>query len=715
MGALYAEGQPLALPPIDLSTPLMYVKGVGPARAAQLEAKGLNTVEDLLAYPPFRYEDRSNLKPIAELAPGEMATVVGEVRYGRLKSIHKNKLGLFEIGVADASRSTLLAKWFQGAYLEDIFRPGVRVALFGKVEFDSYSGQLAMTHPEHEILSADADDDGDAALHTGRIVPIYEAAGKVHRKLFRTLMRRVLDSLEPVEDPLPRSIRERLGLPGRWEAIRAMHFPEPGTDLRLLNAFRSTAQQRLIFEELFWLEMGLLLKRASSRLVTGIGFSLGGREREKIKAMLPFRPTSAQKRALGEIAQDMAKPNPMHRLLQGDVGSGKTLVAAQAAVIAVENGYQVAILAPTEILATQHFFSFKQMFTPLGYVVTLLTGSMTAREKSQIKKLIAAGLVPVVVGTHALLEEDVEFHKLGLAIVDEQHRFGVLQRLRLVQKGVTPDLLVMTATPIPRTLALTAYGDLDVSVIDELPPGRKPIITRHVTEAQVEKIYSFVRQQVDAGRQAYVVYPLVDESETMAMKAATKMHEHLSKTVFPDLRVGLLHGKLPADEKEAVMQRFQAGETQILVSTTVIEVGVDVPNATVMVIEQAERFGLAQLHQLRGRVGRGAEQSYCILVTGKLSDAGRERIRTMVDSNDGFHIAEVDLKLRGPGEFFGTRQSGLPGLHFANLVRDQDLLELARHEAQRLIETGDPADEYAASVKWVERNWRRRYGLVEAG
>jgi ATP-dependent DNA helicase RecG len=705
------------LPQLDLSTPLMYLKGVGPARAAQLEAKGLKTVEDLLAYPPFRYEDRSNLKPISELAPGEMATVIGDVRMARVAGFRRKSLGLFEMTVGDASRSTLRSKWFHGAYLEEIFRPGLRVALYGKVEFDSYSGELAMMHPEYEILSADADadDDGDASLHTGRIVPIYEAAGKVHAKLFRTLMRRTLDSLDPVDDLLPRSIRERLDLPRRWEAIRLMHFPEPGTDLRLLNAFRSAAQQRLIFEEFFWLEMGLLLKRASSRLVTGIGFALGDREREKIKAMLPFKPTGAQKRALGEIAQDMAKPNPMHRLLQGDVGSGKTLVAAQAAVIAVENGYQVAILAPTEILAMQHFFSFKQMFASLGYIVTMLTGSMTAREKMQIKKLIAAGLVPVVVGTHALLEEDVEFHKLGLAIVDEQHRFGVLQRLSLVQKGITPDVLVMTATPIPRTLALTAYGDLDVSIIDELPPGRKPIVTKHVTEAQVEKIYSFVRQQVDAGRQAYVVYPLVEESEAMAMKAAIKMHDHLSRTVFPDVPVGLLHGKLPADEKESVMRKFKAGETKILVSTTVIEVGVDVPNATVMVIEQAERFGLAQLHQLRGRVGRGGEQSYCILVTGKMSDAGRERIRTMVDSNDGFHIAEVDLKLRGPGEFFGTRQSGLPGLHFANLVRDQDILETARTEALRLIETGDPPDDYAAGVRGVEKNWRRRYGLVEAG
>ncbi len=693
----------------------MYMKGVGPARAAQLEAKGLTTVEDLLVYPPFRYEDRSNLKPISELAPGEMATVVGEVRSARVAGFRKRNLGLFEMTVGDSSRSTLRSKWFHGAYLEGIFQVGLRVALFGKIEFDSYSGDLSMMHPEYEVLAADADDEGDASLHTGRIVPVYEAAGKVHTKLFRTLTRRVLDSLEPVEDSLPPSIRARLDFPNRWDAIRELHFPQPDSDIRVLNAFRSPAQQRLIFEEFFWLQMGLLMKRVSSRLVTGIGFRLDDRAREQIKKMLPFKPTGAQKRALSEIAQDMARPNPMHRMLQGDVGSGKTLVAAQAAVIAIENGYQAAILAPTEILAMQHFFSFKQLFSPLQYVVTLLTGSMTAREKTQIKKLIAAGLVPLVVGTHALLEEDVEFQKLGLAVVDEQHRFGVMQRLRLFQKGVTPDLLVMTATPIPRTLALTAYGDLDVSIIDELPPGRKKIVTKHVTETQVETVYTFVRREVDQGRQAYVVYPLIEESETLAMKAASKMHEHLSKIVYPDLAVGLLHGKLPPGDKEDVMRRFKAGEIQVLVATTVIEVGVDVPNATVMVIEQAERFGLAQLHQLRGRVGRGGDQSHCILVTGKLNDAGRERVRTMVESSDGFYIAEMDLKLRGPGEFFGTRQSGMPGLHFADLIRDQEILGAARDEAQRLIETGDPVHEYESANAWVAKNWKRRYGMVEAG
>jgi ATP-dependent DNA helicase RecG len=419
----------------------------------------------------------------------------------------------------------------------------------------------------------------------------------------------------------------------------------------------------------------------------------------------------------------------MNRLLQGDVGSGKTIVAAEAAVIAIENGYQVAVLAPTEILAAQHGIYFRQILNRLGYVTVLLTGSFTAREKGQLKKLAAEGLAHVVVGTHALLEKDVEFKNLGLAIIDEQHRFGVLQRLGLVRKGVAPDVLVMTATPIPRTLAMTLYGDLDVSVIDEMPPGRKPIVTKHVEDARVEQVYSFVRQQIDQGSQAYVVYPVISaqpasgvvrdkkivESETQAMKAAQKMHEHLSRVVFPDVAVGLLHGKLSSDEKESAMEKFQRGETKILVSTTVIEVGVDVPNATVMLIEQAERFGLAQLHQLRGRVGRGAEQSYCILVTEKMSPAANERIRTLVESCDGFYIAEMDMKLRGPGEFFGTKQSGLPALHIGNILRDAEILEIARNEAAAFVAHPPLETDLRKAIEFIRDHWQRRYGLVQVG
>ncbi len=482
-----------------------------------------------------------------------------------------------------------------------------------------------------------------------------------------------------------------------------------------MNAFRSQAQFRLIFEEFFWLECGVALKRSKARTLPGVAFEITDKVREQIKAMLPFKPTEAQKRVIQEIVADMKEPRPMNRLLQGDVGSGKTIVAAEAAVVAIENGYQVAVLAPTEILATQHSMYFKQILQKLGYTTLLLTGSFTGREKAQLKKIVAEGLAQVVVGTHALLEKDVEFKRLGLAIVDEQHRFGVLQRLGLVQKGVHPDVLVMTATPIPRTLAMTMYGDLDVSTIDQLPPGRKPILTKHYTSDRIEQAYSFMKQQIDEGRQAYVVYPVIEESETQAFKAAQKMYEHLSQEVFPQVAVGLMHGRLGAEEKESVMQRFKEGAIKIMVSTTVIEVGVDVPNASVMVIEQAERFGLAQMHQLRGRVGRGAAQSYCILVTEKLNETARERIRTLVESTDGFYISEMDLKLRGPGEFFGTKQSGLPSLRVANILRDSEILEVARREAVDFITRPPSEEELRRAVGYIRDHWQRRYGLVTVG
>jgi ATP-dependent DNA helicase RecG len=699
---------------MDLETPLLYVKGVGPARGAMFEAKGLITTEDLLLYVPFRYEDRSNLKTIQDLAPGEMATVVAEVRSARAANFRRRDLGLFEATFTDATRALLVCKWFHGSYLANRLVPGLKVALYGKVEFDSYSGDLTMLHPEFEPIAAD-DEEADSALHIGRVVPIYEAVGKINTKAIRTITWRILNGIAAPEDALPEAIRNRLRLPDRFTALRDTHFPPPGADLRLLNQFRSPAQFRLIFEEFFWLQCGLALKRNRAQMLPGIAFELGGRVREQIKAMLPFKPTAAQKRVLGEIARDMAAPKPMHRLLQGDVGSGKTIVAAEAAVIAIENGYQVAVLAPTEILASQHYFYFKNLLAKLGYAVVLLTGSFSGREKLQLKRILTEGLAHIAIGTHALIERDVEFKRLGLAIVDEQHRFGVMQRFELLQKGVHPDVLVMTATPIPRTLAMTLYGDLDVSVIDELPPGRQPIVTKHVMEDRVESVYSFLKKQIEDGRQAYVVYPVIEESETQAMKAAEKMREHLSREVFPDIPIGLLHGRLPSDEKEAAMEDFKQGRTKILVSTTVIEVGVDVPNATVMVVEQAERFGLAQLHQLRGRVGRGSAQSYCILVTGKLSEASRERIRTLVQSTDGFHIAEMDLRLRGPGEFFGTRQSGMPSLHIANIVRDQEILVIARREAASFVEQPPSSEDLLRASRYLRGHWQRRYGLVQVG
>lgn len=697
-----------------LDTPLTSLKGVGPGRAAMLAAKGLETIEDLIQYFPFRYEDRSNLKPIAQLAPGELATVIAEVRSAKITGLRRRSLGLFEAEFSDASRGVVLGKWFHGAYLADRLTPGTRVALFGKIEFDSYRGELQMMHPETEILTGD-EEDSEAPLHTGRIVPVYEAISKVNTRILRVLLHRVLEEMPPLEERLPERIRRDLHLPSRTEAIRAAHFPPPGTPVRMLNEFRSPAQFRLIFEEFFWLECGLEIKRRRARMMPGIEFQLNDRVREQIKNMLPFKPTGAQKRVLKEIADDMARPSPMNRLLQGDVGSGKTIVAAEAAVIAVENGFQVAILAPTEILAQQHYLSLKPLFQKLGYVVAPLTGSSTAREKLKIKEMLRAGMIPIAIGTHALIEKDVEFDKLGLVVIDEQHRFGVMQRFELVRKGVTPDVLVMTATPIPRTLAMTVYGDLDVSVIDELPPGRKPIVTKHYTADHIEAVWSAVMREIHAGRQAYVVYPVIEESETQAMKAAQAMYEHLSREVFTGISVGLLHGKLPPGEKEGAMDAFKRGHTKLLVSTTVIEVGVDVANATVMVIEQAERFGLSQLHQLRGRVGRGGDQSYCFLVTEKLNDAGKERIRTMVDSQDGFHIAEMDLKLRGPGEFFGTKQSGMPELRIANILRDPDILAAARREARAFVENPPSEQDFGAAVEYIKGHWQRRYGLVQVG
>jgi ATP-dependent DNA helicase RecG len=679
-----------------------------------LASKGLETVEDLLNYFPFRYEDRSNLKPISQLAPGEMATVIVEVRSAKVMGFRRRNLGLFEAEFTDASRAILLGKWFHGAYLADRLTPGTRVALFGKIEFDSYKGELQMMHPETEFLGGE-DDEGDSALHVGRIVPVYEAAGKVNTRVLRTLVYRILQQIPELEDCLPEAICTQLKFPSRTEAIREAHFPASGTPIRILNDFRSAGQFRLIFEEFFWLECGLEIKRQSARNMPGIGFALGEKVREQIKKLLPFKPTNAQKRVLKEIAEDMSRPSPMSRLLQGDVGSGKTIVAAQAAVIAVENGYQVALLAPTEILAAQHLFSLGPLLQKLGYPIALLTGSSTAREKVKLKEMLRMGLVRVALGTHALLEKDVEFAKLGLVIIDEQHRFGVMQRFELVRKGITPDVLVMTATPIPRTLAMTLYGDLDVSTIDELPPGRQKIVTKHFTADQIELAWSAVRREIDAGRQAYVVYPVIEESETQAMKAAQQMYEHLSREVFPDVPVGLLHGRLGSGEKEAAMEAFKNGRTKILVSTTVIEVGVDVANATMMVVEQAERFGLSQLHQLRGRVGRGAEQSYCMLVTEKLNDTAKERIRTLVDSQDGFKIAEMDLKLRGPGEFFGTKQSGLPSLRIANILRDPDILSHAKNEARAFVENPPSHEAFVAAIEYIKNHWQRRYGLVQVG
>src|SRR5579864_401838 len=735
---------------LELSTPVQYVKGVGPRIAEVLAAKGIHTVGDLLHYLPFRYEDRLNPRGISELRPGEMASVIGEVRNSGLFRTRSKPIFQLTIG---QGRARLRCLWFNATYLQDKFTPGQMIALYGKVEEDLRSRELQLIPPQFELLG-DAADSGEngaekkaaESLEIGRIVPIYEATGRVTPRWFRRIIRTALDNLTPeFPDPIPAAVRSHLGLISPRAALWNVHWPEPGESLSDLQSSRTPAHVRMIFDELFFVELGLELKRRQLKAQTGIPFQPNERVRESIKKILPFHPTAAQKRVLKEIAADMEKPYPMRRLLQGDVGSGKTIVSFEAAIIAIENGYQVALMAPTEILAQQHYFSARRILESAGYRIVLLTGSLEADRKREIRRHIAQGSAQLVIGTHALLQEKVEFARLGLVVVDEQHRFGVMQRLKLMKKSSDgndeanvgtaaigrrverseaaqigePDVLVMTATPIPRTLALTLYGDLDLSVLDQLPPGRTPIITKQVTDDQSPKVWEFVRKQVAAGHQAYIVYPVIAENEESELKAAIKMYRDLSSNVFADLKVGLLHGRLDADLKDQVMRMFQRGELHILVATTVIEVGVDVSNATVMVIEHAERFGLAQLHQLRGRIGRGAAKSYCVLMTGgKVTEEGQRRLQAMVDTNDGFKIAELDLELRGPGEFFGTRQAGMPDFRVANIIRDAQLLEAARREAEAVLATPNSEispEEVSRALVEMRARWQHTYGLVEVG
>lgn len=698
---------------LTLSTDIKYLKGVGPARAEILASRGIRTVEDLLYYAPFRYEDRTRLTRIRDLVPGQTTTVLVTVLTCGLT---RTRGGVFIYDLAARDESGMLrCKWFHAPYLErkKVFRPGQKVFFYGKVERDRYQGYAQMIQPQFEILPGEEEASG-ASLEIGRIVPIYEALGRLGPRVLRRLTWTALEKLNGrIGENLPASVCRKNCLPARAAAIKATHFPEGTEPGEKVFAFRSPSQVRMIFEEFFHLGAGLALKRRKAKTAEGISFRVTESVRRAIKRILPFHPTSAQKRVLREIADDMCSPRPMNRLLQGDVGSGKTIVAIQAAILAIENGYQVALMAPTEILATQHFLYTRDLLKPLGYAVDLLISARKPSEKSELKRRIASGDVQLVVGTHALIEEDVHFSRLGLAIVDEQHRFGVMQRFKLIRKGASPDVLVMTATPIPRTLALTLYGDLDLSVIDELPPNRTPITTRLLGERDRERAFNFIRQKIRRGEQAYVVYPVIEESEKLDLKPAVRMYEHLARNVFPEFRVGLLHGRLKSEEKEGVMHRFKEGEVQVLVSTTVVEVGVDVPNATVMLIEHADRFGLAQLHQLRGRIGRGRGKSFCLLLANDApNEVAQERLKTMVETTDGFKIAEIDLKLRGPGEFFGTRQWGIPTFRIANLLRDQEILEWAKREAFEFVEHPPSSEELEAYTTFLRREWPRRYGLA---
>ena len=812
---------------MQLSTPVKFVKRVGDRVAANLSERGVETIEDLLYHLPFRYEDRLHPRPISELQPGEMASIVGEVRGTVLLKTRGSPI--FEMTVGQGLQS-VKCMWFHGAYLKDKFRPGQTVALYGKLEgsrsgnaFGAIPGstRFKMVQPTFEILpdaGATGEDAEFTMLEMGRIVPVYESLGgktpwgakltsRWLRRVVWTIFRELTEANVTADETLPKALRDRLHLPSRMQSLEALHFPPAGTSMTDLMSARTPAHRRLIFEEFWYLELGLELKRRRLRERVGTAFLTGDKVREALKQVLPFKPTKAQKRVLGEIVADMRSPRPMRRLIQGDVGSGKTIVAFQAALIAIENGYQAALMAPTEILATQHFLSARKILggvlsprTGKPYRITLLTGSLDARSKREARARIFRGEADLAIGTHALVEEKVDFENLGLVIVDEQHRFGVQQRFQLMRKpgangiATEPDVLVMTATPIPRTLALTLYGDLEASVIDELPPGRTPIVTRRMPEQRSAEVWAFVRKQVEAGRQAYIVYPIIEgdkddqpeldfakeeepsidpasPSETQPgneapawalqtadlhppagqralargkaplkmkgvspgapaaptsrakpkktkLRSATEMHAELAAGPLSGLKLGLLHGRMSADEKEVAMARFKRGEIDVLVATTVIEVGVDVPNAAVMVIEHAERFGLAQMHQLRGRVGRGAAKSYCVLLTGSaISPQAEERLDAKVRTQNGFELAELDLQQRGPGEFFGTRQAGLPDFRVANLARDRDLLELAKSEAARFVE-GPPDNMDRAEIEAVwarlKHQWQRRYGLVEA-
>ncbi len=819
---------------LELSTPVKYVKRVGERVAEGLAKRGVETVEDLLYHLPFRYEDRLNPRPMAELVAGTMASVIGEVRGAALLRTRGGPM--FEMTLGQGL-GTVKCIWFHGTYLKDKFKPGQMVAVYGKLEPSrsamaaaavagqgASAGRFKMVQPQFEILPeprATGADAEFAMLEMGRIVPVYESLGGTTpwgAKLTSKWMRRVVwsifeelvegedrraNSLGPTHrdamdgapgrsqeqkrnteipgdarndgrsgrvggtETLPGAMLERLRLPERLEALKRVHFPEAGTPMVELMSATTPAHKRLIFEELFYLELGLELKRRRMRERVGTAFVTGAAVREAIKQVLPFHPTAAQKRVLGEIVGDMRKAQPMRRLLQGDVGSGKTIVAMQAALVAIENGYQVALMAPTEILATQHYLSAKKLLaeaisphTGRPYRVALLTGSLDPATKRETQGRVKRGEAQFVIGTHALQEDKADFANLGLVIVDEQHRFGVQQRFKLMRKPgadgkvTDPDVLAMTATPIPRTLALTVYGDLEVSVIDEMPPGRTPIVTRRTTEERAAEVWEFVRKQVGMGRQAYLVYPAIegakddqpeldfaqDEEQGVGnreqgvvskgkgkapemfgkakLRSAVEMYEELRAGPLKGLRLGLLHGRLSADDKEVTMARFKRGEIDVLIATTVIEVGVDVRNASVMVIEHAERFGLAQMHQLRGRVGRGAAKSYCILMTGgKVTEQADARLNAMMATQNGFELAELDLQQRGPGEFFGTKQTGLPEFRVANLLRDRAVLELAKVEAERFAAKSDPAmqaEEIAGVWARLKMQWQRRYGLVEA-
>ncbi len=704
---------------IQAQTELRYLKGVGPRRAVGLAAQGLETAEDLLYHLPFRYEDRRAFASIAELsAGGGRQTMSVRVVSSKLIRTRRRGFTLFEAVVADAS-GEIKAVWYNQPYLARVLVADRQVVLFTRAVTERRN-RLILENPEYEFL----DDDDSEGVHTGRVVPVYRKAGELNSRVLRGVIHEALAGIDPasMQEVVPREIAVRHGLQDRLEALRAVHFPSGETSLESLEARWTPAHRTLAFEEIFLLQLALAFRRQGLREEKrGITYRIPDALRTRLGGMLPFRLTRAQMAVLKEIGRDLQSSHPMNRLLQGDVGSGKTIVALLTLLVAVENGYQAALMVPTEILAEQHARNIGHLLEQGGIECRtgLLTGSLRAAARREMLGQIQSGRLQLIIGTHALFEEGVEFQRLGLAVIDEQHRFGVLQRAALARKGPRPDVLVMTATPIPRSLALTLYGDLDLSVIDELPPGRTPVRTVVRTESQRDRVYEGLRREIAQGRQAYVVVPLVEETAKSDLKAATEFAEHLGNRILPGIRVGMIHGRMKGPDKDAVMQAFAGGEIQVLVATTVIEVGVDVANASVMIIEHAERFGLSQLHQLRGRVGRGAAKSYCVLLVGEQGHGreARQRLAIMEQTSDGFRIAQEDLELRGPGAVYGSQQHGLSDLQFLTVIlRDAELVAAARQEAQALVAGGAEAREAMRGILGSLRGgWKKRLELARVG
>ena len=675
---------------LELDSDVQFIKGVGPKRAALLGARGIRRVEDLLLHFPRCYQDRSHFASLDSLRPGESYTIRARVYSSRLIRT-RSRRSILDVVLTDGT-SFVHAKWFNGDRLhrDSVFVTGSTAILFGSAEPDKYDHGMVFFNSEFEIVPEGEERTSDEMR---QYVGIYEEVSGITSRQLRVIVSTAIDLLPRVlHDPLPEQVRSRYGFPDLGASFDRIHRPTLDDDFEQLNARRSPAHRRFIFEEFFLVELTLALRRFQLRGTDGVRFRTNRDIRERLKTILPFHPTASQKKAFKEIVDDLKAAYPMNRLLQGDVGCGKTIVAFEAIVVAVESGYQAAMMVPTEILAEQHYLNARRVLSPLGYSIGLIKRTGRKSERRELLERIRSGEVQVVIGTHALLVDDAGFRNLGLVVIDEQHRFGVMQRLGLMEKGRRPNTLVMTATPIPRTLSMTFFGDLDISVIDEMPPGRAPIETAHVTERNRDRVYAAIGREVEAGRQCYVVYPLIEESEKLDLRSATDGYESLCG-VFEGAEVGLLHGRMKSDEKEKVMTAFTAGDIDVLVSTTVVEVGVDVSNATLMLIEHAERFGIAQLHQLRGRVGRGRHSSLCFLMTPNgISDTAYQRVRAVAASGDGFRLAETDLRLRGPGELAGTRQSGIPEFKVANLIDDADLLVQARDEAERWMEDAPARD-----------------------